>query len=200
MSSTAGPNTYCVSKPLVRLQTAKATLKTTVTSLTDSGSTNVHEGFMWGWRTISPNAPFADGAAYTSTSNTKVIVLMTDGQNTWSDAANALNGSTYSAYGFYKAANGRLPTTHQDITTETQARAAMDELVRQSCSAARAKGVIIYTIAFSVNSDPMDEQAKQLLKDCAGDITRYYAPNSQATLSQAFTSIGSSIGKLRITR
>ncbi len=59
---------------------------------------------MWGWRTISPNAPFADGVAYNTSNNTKVIVLMTDGQNTWFDAANALNGSDYSAYGYYKSA------------------------------------------------------------------------------------------------
>jgi Flp pilus assembly protein TadG len=199
-SSTNGPNAYCTSKPLVRLQTAKTTLKNTVTSLTASGTTNIHEGFMWGWRTISPNAPFADGVAYNTNSNTKVIVLMTDGQNTWFDAANALNGSDYSAYGYYKSANGRLPTTHQNVATETQARAAMDELVRQACSAARAKGITIYTIAFSVNSDPMDEQAKQLLRDCAGDTARYYAPNSQSTLSQAFASIGNSISKLRVTQ
>ena len=199
-ASTAGPNTYCTSKPLVRLQTAKTSLKTTVTSLAASGTTNIHEGFMWGWRTISPNAPFADGTAYNTQGNTKVIVLMTDGQNTWFDAANALNGSDYSAYGYYKSANGRLPTTNQNVTTETQARAAMDALVRQACSGARAKGITIYTIAFSVNSDPMDDQAKQLLKDCAGDISRYYAPNSQSTLSQAFASIGDSISKLRITR
>lgn len=203
-NSSNGPNKYCVSQPLVRMQTTKTALKNRVNSLTATGTTNIHEGFMWGWRTISPNAPFADGRPYTESTNTKVIVLMTDGENTWYEAANALNGSDYSAYGHYKHANGRLPPTHQNITTGSQARAAMDKLLLEACNAAKAKGVVIYTIAFSVNSDPIDAQGIQLLKDCAatspGDVSRYYAPNSQATLSQAFASIGNSISKLRITR
>ncbi len=199
-SSGYGPNAYCVSKPLVRLQTTKTALKTTVTSLTAGGTTNIHEGFMWGWRTISPNAPFGDGRPYGTANNYKVIVLMTDGQNTWYSAANALNGSDYSALGYYKSANGKLPPTNQNVTTDAQARDAMDKLVKLSCDAAKAQNVKIYTIAFSVNSDPMDAQALALLQYCASKPEYYYAPNSQATLNTAFASIGSSIGTLRVTK
>lgn len=195
-----GPNAYCNSAPLVRLQTTKASLKTTVDSFVASGATNIHEGFMWGWRTVSPNAPFADGRPYSTKDNVKVVVLMTDGMNTWYDMNNALNGSSYSAYGHFNSANGRLPPTNQNVTSGTEARNAMDQLVRTACSNARAQGVIIYTIAFSVPRDPIDDQGIQLLKDCAGDPTRYFSPNSQATLSKAFADIGNSVGKLRLSR
>lgn len=199
-SSGWGPNAFCNSAPLVRLQTTKTALKTTVDSLAASGSTNIHEGFMWGWRTVSPNAPFADGRAYADKNNVKVIVLMTDGMNTWYDMNNALNGSAYSAYGYYNSANGRLPPSNQNLTTGAQARNAMDQLVRTACANARAQGVIIYTIAFSVPTDPIDAQGIQLLKDCAGDTSRYFAPDSQSTLSKAFADIGASVGKLRLSR
>lgn len=199
-TSGVGPNVYCPSKPLVRLQTTKSALKTTVSSLVASGTTNIHEGFMWGWRTISPNAPFADGRPYNTQGNLKVIVLMTDGMNTWNSMDNALNGSTYSAYGHYNSANDRLPPTNQNITTDSGARAAMDKLLRTSCANAREQGVVIYSIAFSVPRDPIDAQGIQLLKDCAGDESRYYAPNSQSSLTNAFASIGNSVGKLRLSR
>ena len=47
------------------------------------GATGVGEGAMWGWRVLSPGAPFTDGRAYSTKNNTKVLVLMTDGQNTY---------------------------------------------------------------------------------------------------------------------
>ncbi len=195
------PNTACSSKSLVRLQTAKTDLVTKVNSLTASGNTNIHEGFMWGWRTISPSAPFADGRAYNTNGNQKIIVLMTDGMNTWSGADNDLNGSQYSAYGFYNSANPKLPSTNQNIGSSSQARSSMDKLTKEACDAAKAKGVIIYTIAFSVNSDPIDTQGTNLLKYCAtSEEHHYFSPSSQLTLSSAFTQIGNSISQLRLSR
>ena len=77
-----GPNLQCVSKPLQRLTTDTTVLKSLISSLTAAGSTNIHEGLMWGWRTLSPLSVFADGAPYNSATN-KVLILMTDGANAW---------------------------------------------------------------------------------------------------------------------
>ena len=38
---------------------------------------------MWGWRVLSPTAPFTEGRAYTANDNKKILVLMTDGENTY---------------------------------------------------------------------------------------------------------------------
>jgi Flp pilus assembly protein TadG len=200
-SSSNGPNSYCYGDSLVRMQTAKASLKTKVTGLVANGDTNIHEGFMWGWRTLSPNAPFSDGRTYNTTTNTKTIVLMTDGTNTWSSMSNAINKSTYNAYGYYSTANSRLPTTNQNVANDTDARAAMDQLTREACSNARAQGIIIYTVGFSGKYDPIDAQGKQLLTDCAGDSTRAFFTNSSTGLVSAFATISAGLGSgnLRLT-
>jgi len=200
-SSSNGPNIYCYSDSLIRMQSAKASLKTKVSGLSANGDTNIHEGFMWGWRTLSPNAPFGDGRSYTTTTNTKVIVLMTDGANTWQSISNAIDKSTYGAYGYYTTANSRLPTTNQNITNSTAARAAMDQLTREACSNARAQGIIIYTVGFSGRNDPIDSQGKQLLTDCAGDSSRAFFTNSSTGLVSAFATISAGLGSgnLRLT-
>lgn len=200
-NSYGGPNIYCYSDSLIRMQSAKTSLKTKVSGLTDNGDTNIHEGFMWGWRTLSPNAPFSDGRTYNMTTNTKVIVLMTDGTNTWSSRDNAINRSTYGAYGYYSNANSRLPPTNQNITNSTNARAAMDQLTREACSNARAQGIIIYTVGFSGRNDPIDTKGRQLLTDCAGDSTRAFFTNSSTGLVSAFATISAGLGSgnLRLT-
>ncbi len=94
-----GPNSGCAMQQMQRLSTDFASLKTTVSGLVASGETNIPIGLMWGWHTLSPNAPFADGAAYGTPNLTKIIVLMTDGDNTMDDS-NDSNGSWYHGYGY----------------------------------------------------------------------------------------------------
>jgi len=193
-SSSKGPNRYCNSASLVRMQTGKTNLQTKISALAANGQTNIHQGFMWGWHTISPNTPFADGKAYATSNNMKVIVLMTDGENTWNSASNVVNKSSYSAYGYYKNANTRLSAANQNVTSETAARAAMDQLTREACANARAQGITIYTVGFSGKSDPIDEAGKQLLTDCAGDAKRAFFTNSSTGLVSAFQQISAGIG------
>src|SRR5262249_47542784 len=161
------------------------------------------EGLMWGWRSLSPNAPFADGKSYTWNSsnptkpNRKIIVLMTDGTNTWSSANNPF-GSEYSAFGYYT--NNRIAT---NVTDETSARTAMDAAVRSGCTNVKAvmdgtnTVFTIYTVGFSTPTDPIDSQGLQLLKDCAstdssGTPLYYQAANAQ-DLIDAFAKIAKSI-------
>lgn len=82
MNNPNGPNLLCSSKPLQRLTTDAATLKALI-FFTASGSTNIHEGLTWGWRTLSPISVFGDAVSYRSQTAKKIIVLMTDGMNTW---------------------------------------------------------------------------------------------------------------------
>ena len=199
-SSSVGPNALCTTQSLLRMQTSSGALITKINNLNASGWTNIHEGFMWGWRAISPNGPLADGRAYDAPNNAKVIVLMTDGQNTWNALSNPINRSNYSAYGFFTQANGRMPAAHQNIDTEAKSRAAMDALTLEACSNARAAGVTIYTIGFSGTYDPIDQQGKDLLTACAGSPTRAFLTGSASGLQSAFAEIGDQIGKLRLTR
>ena len=46
-----------------------------------SGNTNVTIGLVWGWHSLTPNLPLAQGVRSRADSD-KVIVLLTDGTNT----------------------------------------------------------------------------------------------------------------------
>jgi Flp pilus assembly protein TadG len=200
-TSTYGPNGMCLSQPLLRMTNTQATLTSKINGLAANGDTNLHEGFMWGWRTISPNAPFGDGKAYdpsASATNQKVIVLMTDGYNNWSSAANTWGGSMYEAPGYFTLANGRMPPGNQNITNMTQSRAALDELTLEACTNAKGQGIIVYTVGFSISSNPIDQQGQNLLASCATDAAHAFIANDANSLTNAFNQIGIGMGKLRI--
>src|SRR4051794_3883757 len=187
-TSTNGPNGMCLSQPLLRLTASKPTLVAKINGLTANGDTNLHEGFIWGWRSLSPNEPLSDGKPYDTSGSTtqKIIVLMTDGYNNWSAAANTWGLSNYEAPGYYTLANGRMPPTDQNITTAAQSRAALDELTSQACTNAKAKGIIIYTVGFSISSDPIDAQGQNLLQTCATDKAHAFIANDASSLIDAF--------------
>jgi Flp pilus assembly protein TadG len=200
-TSTNGPNGMCLSQPLLRLTPSKPTLTSKINGLAANGDTNLHEGVMWGWRSLSPNAPLSDGKPYETSSNPtnqKIIVLMTDGYNNWSAAANTWGRSNYEAPGYYTLANGRMPPANQNVTTASQSRAALDALTLQACTNAKAKGIIVYTVGFSISSDPIDSQGQNLLQSCATDKAHAFIANDADSLVDAFNQIGIGMGKLRI--
>ncbi|GHG90381.1 TadE/TadG family type IV pilus assembly protein [Pseudodonghicola xiamenensis] len=65
---------------------------------------------------------------------------------------------------------------------------------RAICAAAKAQGVIVYTIGFEAPTD-----SRQLLKYCASSDSHYFDV-SGLEISDAFSSIASSIRKLRLTQ
>jgi Flp pilus assembly protein TadG len=202
-----GPNYACNAIPLLRLTNTSATALTKINDMRAEGGTNILEGFMWGWRAISPNAPYADGRAYNwdggQIRNKKIVVLMTDGDNTWNQLTNP-NGSLYSTFGYYR--NNRIGT---GITTNAQATAAMNNATRQACTNAKAtrnirneEGVQIYTVGFSTPGAEISTDGLQLLQDCASvenGRQLYYPASNAAELAAVFSTIANNIGRLKIT-
>src|SRR3954447_19677181 len=187
-----GPNYMCDAKPLLRLTGDTTSLHSAVNSMSAGGNTNLFEGFMWGWRTISPNAPFADAKSYTTPDNKKVIILLTDGMNVWGGANNH-NLSVYSPFGYFT--NARLGSAPANAS---EARAQMDAKTLQACTNAKASpnNVTIYTVGFSVSSDPIDAAGLDLLKKCASSPTMSYVANDSSTIISVFEEIARSIGGL----
>ncbi|MBG0811844.1 pilus assembly protein [Methylosinus sp. H3A] len=217
-----GPNSFCPdssTQTIMQLNATQTTVTTTIGQLVANGNTNLHEGFMWGWRTISPNPPFSAGRAYATANNHKVIVFMTDGFNNWSSAPDTVTGSSYEAAGYYSyngTKNKRFPdgTAGNKIDYQTALNAAsgswsdyhdksremQDELTLESCANAKAAGVEIFTIGFSIPSDPIDDQGLTLLKNCATNKDHYFAATDAASLNLAFSTIGTGLGSLRLTQ
>ena len=203
--NTTGPNAVCTTRPLTRLTTARSTLTAEIAAMQPTGSTNIHEGFVWGWRTVSPNAPLADGAPYGMQGNNKIVILMTDGANQWStNGSNPTLRSTYSAYGYLRnpdgsTADSRLMPANAAPASDSHTRTAMDALTAEGCRRARAGGVTIYTIGFSVTGDQIDQQGLDLLSGCAGDTSKAFVATDSSTIGSVFEQIFRDIGKLRLS-
>jgi hypothetical protein len=197
LSSGRGPNYMCDAKALTRLTSNQTTVTGAINEMSAGGNTNLLEGFMWGWRTISPNVPFADGRTYGDAENKKIIVLMTDGVNAW-NSQNNHNGSVYSPFGYYR--NKRLSTTAP--TQAQQARAQIDAAVLDACEKAKAKphDIQVYTVGFSTPQDPIDQGGMAILKQCATSPQMAYVAKDADTIIDVFNEIARNIGGLRLAQ
>lgn len=190
-----GPNHRCDTKPIVRLSDQPATIKSAVDGLVDNGvNTNTFEGLMWGWRTLSPNSPFRDGAGYGDNKTTKILIVLTDGENAW-NSQSSHNQSMYSPFAFYK--DDRLAN---NIDSSGKARDAIDSKTRIACENAKAAGVRIYTVGFSTPGDKIDSKGLNLLKNCASSDTMAYVAQNADGLQSVFNEIARNIGTLRLAQ
>ena len=64
----------------------------------------------------------------------------------------------------------------------------------QTCAAIKAKGIVIFTVAFQVS----DATIKSVLQNCASTTTGYFDSASTTDLLTAFQSIGNAITQVRI--
>jgi Flp pilus assembly protein TadG len=190
-SGSKGPNFQCNTTAITPLTNDRAKLDAAVSALAAAGNTNVGEGLAWGWRVLSPAAPFTEGSAYTTKNLQKIVILMTDGQNNI-PGANNKNRSLYSSYGYMK--DGRLDTTSKD---SDDIRDKMDERLKAGCAAIKAtEKILVYTVALGSDAD------KVLLSECAsGPKVEYaHAPKTGAELTPTFEKIAASINKLRLAQ
>ncbi len=219
---TTGPNFLCSSPPLTALTTDRSTLTSAITAMQAGGSTNLATGLMWAWRTLSPVVnPFPVASSSTigpqnpktyassrgaSATNTKIIILMTDGFNSWTTNNASPWLSTYEAFGYY--ANNRI-ASYGDCnnavgttvaTTASSYRCQMDNVTLEACTNAKAAGVTIYTVALTVATDPIDAQGIALLKSCASSSGNYFQASDGAGIVTAFQQIGQQIVALRLTQ
>ncbi|WP_425999347.1 pilus assembly protein [Caulobacter sp. DWR1-3-2b1] len=196
-----GPNAGCGITSVLRMTNVRTsagatTVKDKLDDMVATGNTNVAMGTIWGWHMISPNAPFADGSAYGTKNVSKIIVLLTDGDNVMSETNNP-NDSTYSGYGYVW--QGRLKNASNMSlgigATATNRRDAMDSRQTKTCTNAKAKGVIIYSIGVGVSA-----HSKVVLQGCASAADKYYDVTNSAQLSAVFDAIAGSIQNLRIAK
>lgn len=202
---TYGPNASCP-QPITRLTNNQGAVISAIDAMNFwyNGGTVISEGLTWAWRTLSPEKPFADGAAYTDTKTKKVIVLMTDGVNGLAENGNEAGAhiSDYSAYGYMGAtrlywANG--------VQNYAQLQTFLDERLKMACDNAKAKGVSIYTVMFNHNgflSGDQQAHSSALLSYCASKPENAYVATDSKALSDAFAniSVAATATPLRLTK
>jgi Flp pilus assembly protein TadG len=187
--SGAGPNTGCDMQPLSRLSTDWAALKAKVNSFNAVGETHIPLGLAWGWNVLAPSGPFGDGVAYSTPKVTKIIVLMTDGENTYTDTGTN-NRSNYDGYGYIWA--NRFGTTSNNAGARTK---AIDARLALLCTNMKSAGIVIYTVRVEVTSGSSD-----LLQGCASKPEFFYDVQSASNLNAVFSAIAGSIENLRLSK
>lgn len=203
-SSDYGPWFNCAKSKIVPLTYKRANVESGIDAMTASGSTVIPEGLAWGWRALSPTAPFTKVEAgpsvpadtispYHDVRWQKILVLMTDGENdvlSNGNEVNTLNGTWYSSYGRVKAATGNRFGT----TSSSSANGALDTAMSTLCTNAKNAGITIYTVAFRVSSSSITNR----LKACATDESHYSYAADGVALAAIFNHIGENVANTHI--
>jgi Flp pilus assembly protein TadG len=187
----AGPNSGCVSTPLLPLNNNRATVKARIDMMQSEGYTNIHQGAIWGFHALSPTEPLTQGRGY-DTATYKVMILMTDGENTYVKGwYNTLNGSDlYAPYGHL--ANGRIGTMSD---SESDVEDKVDARLLETCANMKAAGIDIYTIGLT-----SPDAVKDMLKTCANGDDHAFFPTSSDELGSVFESIALKLADLRLSQ
>lgn len=207
-----GPNLGCATLPILGEVASRSTVLNTISQMVAvfRGGTFINLGLQAGWWTLSPLWRGLWGSNtlplnYNTQFMRKVIVLMTDGNNTWFDWPGGAPGSgpspwvndgdtDYSAY-------GRLNQNLMQIDNNSQGSATtvLNNRMSQMCTIIKQHGITIYTILFnhdgSISSDTQD-----LFQSCASDPTYYFLTPSDDALQAAFSQIGTQLANLRLTQ
>lgn len=165
------PNYVCPTSYVTPLTSNKSYLDTRIDSMNARGHTLGNYGMVWGWRLISPEFPFQEGAAYNDQFWRKSVIMMTDGQNTMHPY--------YSAYG---------PTDDHNIGTTQE-----NNKLASVCQKMKDEGIIVYTVTFTSS---INNTTKDYYRECATDDTKYYDAPSKDDLVEAFRSISRELSNL----
>ena len=230
-SQGTGPNYSCTTNPITPLtdvttEEGLATVKAAIDAMAASGATNVPEGLAWGWRVVSGGLPYAEGRADNEKGNDKIVIVLTDGVNTYytpgslgySDPAS--NKSTYSAYGYAgvgydgsgasRLMTGTSGLGHYDYSNSNYT-AALNQQMASVCGNAKASGMILMTVSLDLSTGNAGENAAiEALKSCASDSrfrkdpsnpskpAKLYWNATGGSLSDTFKEIADELSNLRI--
>lgn len=227
-SQGSGPSYGCTTTPITPLTDVTTpegleTIKKAIDKMASNGYTNVPEGTAWGWRTISSTAPFTGGRPEIEKGNDKVIIVLTDGANTYSIPGNdpAGNKSTYAAYGYTGQGYDGTGTTRMFMGTSgaigkydysgSNYANALNEQMEKLCDNAKAANVLMLTVSLDLSESKSDEKAAMAaLKKCASDSrfrkdptdpgkpAKLYFNATSSNLDQKFKEIADELSNLRI--
>ena len=187
---TIGPNRACPT-PIVPLTTDFSKIRSGIDQMMywNGSGTNIAEGLAWGWRVLSPEAPYTEAGPFDPVARQKFMVLMTDGRNVSYGASNTMNRSDYGAYNFL--GNGLINGTVNQGTAE----GVLNGWTSDMCTAMKRQGIEIFTIVYN----EMAASVHTLFRNCATRPENFYMTNNTRALEEAFANIGRQMSRLRLT-
>jgi len=127
-------------------------MKSLIAGLATSGETYLPSGLLWGWRALTPVAPFTE-AASSPDNTTSIMIFMTDGFNTLSQDDEYHDGHQRED-GFVVA---------QDI-----------------CKNINDDKIDVYTVAYNLPNVDEADDTRRLLKQCASDLSKNFEARDAA--------------------
>lgn len=217
--SGGGPNRACTTEPITPLTDVTTwegldRVKDAIDDMRANGATNVPEGLAWGWRVVSGRSPFTEGRDDDEKGNDKVVIVLTDGANTYYTARYdyAGNKSTYSNYGYAK--NGRIfegTTANPNYHSNSNYTEAMNQQFAELCDNAKAGEITVMTVALDLSTWRNDEREQiEALKECSSESRFRKDPDDPskpaklfwnatgADLDEKFREIADELSNLRI--
>jgi Flp pilus assembly protein TadG len=181
---------YCADVPdsneVIPLSADKTMLRARLQGLQAGGATSGAAGTVWAWYMLSPKwaGIWTGGSAPGSYSDLttmnsygapklrKVAVLMSDG--------------VYNALRSVKDWPATQVSNH----------------AKQVCTAMKAAGIEIYSVAFDLDSLPATDRAiaEDVLKSCGTDLNHFYSTLTVAELKAAFRDIALKVSPIRLTQ
>lgn len=193
----------------------KVELTTQLSQLQPRANTSIHLGMKWGVALLDPaarpmvnnliaagesDASFAGRPfAYDRDNSMKVVILMTDGENVltrrirpqyYDTPEERVDWNTYRMFIFAQRLGLQWPSVMETKYTAAQA----DSLLENICDAAKAKGIIVYTVGFEVSND-----AALAMQNCASSPGLFFSANGTEIVT-VFENIARSISQLRLTQ
>ncbi|MDJ0613441.1 MAG: pilus assembly protein [Rhizobiaceae bacterium] len=157
---------------LTSLTTSASQLKSAINSLTPNRNTYIPAGLTWGLRVLSPQTPFTGGASHSNTDVSKVLILMSDGENVASISSSE-------------------PSKHDGSDAN-----AANQVTLDLCDEIKDLEITVYTIGFG---SAIPTATQQMLEQCSTDGTNYYAAADAQQLSGAFDAIAKEITALYLS-
>jgi Flp pilus assembly protein TadG len=185
-----GPNRACPT-PIVPLTSDISKVRDGINAMQfwNGSGTNIAEGLAWGWRVLSPEAPYTQAAPFNPDAASKILVVMTDGANVSFGASNTINKSDYGSYGFLN--DGRI----NSATTQSKAEDYLDTSTAKMCVDIKKLGVEVYTVVYKTT----DSGVVSLFSSCASRKDNFFMAKDVVALKQAFSAIGQSVSGVRIS-
>lgn len=187
-SDPKGPGYGCETEPLLPLTSDLNKVKSKVSVLKANGSTNITEGVLWGWRTLSDREPFSEGSASNHGSR-KIMIVLTDGTNSYGVLNNDLK-SGYTSTGYLD--DNRLgPKVSGTVDATTL---AMNAQTLTACTNAKNDGVEIFTIRL----EEPNMATGTLLQSCASGTDHFFDSPNHDQLEAIFKEIKDKLVTVRL--
>lgn len=179
-------------RALTPLTNNESTIRRGIRNMVAEGWTNIANGATWGFRVLSPNAPFTQGRPYDDPRTTKAMVILTDGIQTMGGSRGSSFSSGYGPFGFL----GEPARRGEERLVGSNVKEALDRKLIETCAAAKAKDIVVYSITFELT----DTGTQDIMRQCASDPGKYFDARNSSELTPVFKEIAGSLSDLRISR